>query len=40
MGAVLPFQFTWHAYNIDKTNALFIVVKPRAGVTVGRPRTR
>ena len=36
MGAVLPFQFTWHAYNIDKTNALFIVVKPRPGVTVGQ----
>jgi putative ABC transport system permease protein len=36
MGAILPFQFTWHAYNIDKTNALFIVVKPRSGVTVAR----
>jgi putative ABC transport system permease protein len=34
IGAILPFQFTWHAYNIDKTNALFIVVKPKAGVTV------
>ena len=31
IGAIMPFQFTWHAYNIDKTNALFIVVKPRAG---------
>lgn len=35
IGAILPFEFTWHAYNIDKTNALFIVVKPRPGVTVG-----
>ena len=34
IGAILPFQFTWHAYNIDKTNALFIVVKPKPGVTV------
>ena len=35
VGAILPFQFTWHAYKIDKTNALFIVVKPKMGVTVG-----
>ena len=35
VGAILPFEFTWHAYHIDKTNALFIVVKPRLGVTVG-----
>lgn len=35
VGAILPFEFTWHAYNIDKTNALFIVVKPKPGVTVG-----
>lgn len=34
IGAILPFEFTWHAYNIDKTNALFIVVKPKPGVTV------
>ena len=34
VGAILPFEFTWHAYQIDKTNALFIVVKPRPGVTV------
>jgi putative ABC transport system permease protein len=34
IGAILPFEFTWHAYKIDKTNALFIVVKPRRGVTV------
>ncbi|MEO8564538.1 MAG: ABC transporter permease [bacterium] len=35
IGAIMPFQFTWHAYNIDRTNALFIVVKPKPGVTVG-----
>jgi putative ABC transport system permease protein len=34
VGAIMPFEFTWHAYRIDKTNALFIAVKPRAGVTV------
>jgi putative ABC transport system permease protein len=34
IGAIVPFQFAWHAYNIDRTNALFIVVKPRRGVTV------
>jgi putative ABC transport system permease protein len=34
IGAIMPFEFTWHAYNIDKTNALFLVVKPRPGVTV------
>ncbi|MDB4899329.1 MAG: hypothetical protein JWN53_1137 [Gemmatimonadetes bacterium] len=34
VGAIMPFGFTWRAYNIDKTNALFIVVKPRQGVTV------
>ncbi|MEO6527267.1 MAG: ABC transporter permease [Gemmatimonadaceae bacterium] len=34
IGAILPFEYTWHAYHIDKTNALFIVVKPKPGVTV------
>ena len=34
VGAILPFQFTWHAYQIDRTNALFIAVKPKAGVSV------
>jgi putative ABC transport system permease protein len=34
IGGIVPFQFAWHAYNIDRTNALFIVVKPRRGVTV------
>ncbi|CAN5550502.1 ABC transporter permease [soil metagenome] len=35
VGAILPFEFTWHAYKIDRTNALFIVVKPKPGITVG-----
>ena len=35
VGAILPFEFAWHAYNIDKTNALLIVVKPKVGVTLG-----
>ncbi|MDB4891373.1 MAG: hypothetical protein JWL61_3228 [Gemmatimonadetes bacterium] len=34
VGAILPYEYTWHAYNIDKTNALFIVVKPKPGITV------
>ncbi|MCY7380520.1 MAG: ABC transporter permease [Gemmatimonadaceae bacterium] len=34
VAAILPFEYTWHAYNIDKTNALFIVVKPKPGITV------
>ena len=34
VGAILPFEFTWHAYKIDKTNGLFMVVKPRPGITV------
>ncbi|MFI5310565.1 MAG: ABC transporter permease [Gemmatimonadales bacterium] len=33
IGAIMPFEFTWHAYFIDKTNALFLVVKPRPGVS-------
>ncbi|MES2176673.1 MAG: ABC transporter permease [Gemmatimonadota bacterium] len=34
VGAIMPFEYVIHAYNIDKTNAMFIVVKPRGGVTV------
>lgn len=34
VAAILPFEYTWHAYNIDKTNAMFIVVKPKPGITV------
>ena len=30
----MPFAFSWRAYRIDRTNALFIVVKPRTGITV------
>ena len=34
VGAIVPFAFSWRAYRIDRTNALFIVVKPRTGITV------
>jgi putative ABC transport system permease protein len=34
IGAVLPFQFVLHGYHIDKTNALFICIKPKPEVTV------
>jgi putative ABC transport system permease protein len=34
VGVVMPYQFVLHSYHIDKTNALFICVKPRPGVTV------
>jgi putative ABC transport system permease protein len=33
-GAVLPYLFVEHGYKIDKTNALWIPVKPRPGVSV------
>ena len=32
IGGVVPFRFADHSYTIDKTNALFITVKPRPGV--------
>ena len=34
VGAVMPYQYVLHGYHIDKTNALFICVKPRPGVSV------
>ncbi len=34
VGAVVPFRFMDRSYTIDRTNALWIPVKPRAGVTV------
>ena len=34
IGAIIPFRMADHQYTIDKTNALWIVVKPRRGVTV------
>ncbi|MEP7348223.1 MAG: ABC transporter permease, partial [Gemmatimonadaceae bacterium] len=34
VGAIVPFLMLDHQFDIDKTNALFIPVKPRAGVTV------
>ncbi len=33
-GAIMPFRYVYSAYNVDKTNALFICVKPKPGVTV------
>jgi putative ABC transport system permease protein len=34
VGAVIPFLMAEHQYRIDKTNALWIVVKPHEGVSV------
>ena len=34
VGAIMPFLFVDHGYKIDKTNALWIPIKPRAGVSV------
>ena len=34
VGAVMPYQFVLHSYHIDKTNALFICIKPKSGVSV------
>ena len=34
VAAIMPFEFTDHAYHIDKTNAMFIAVKPKPGVSV------
>jgi putative ABC transport system permease protein len=34
IGAIVPFRMADQQYTIDKTNALWIVVKPRSGVTV------
>ena len=33
-GAIMPFRFVYQSYNVDKTNALFICVKPKPGVSV------
>jgi putative ABC transport system permease protein len=33
-GAIMPFRFVYSAYYVDKTNALFICVKPKPGVSV------
>ena len=35
VGAIIPFRFADQQFYIDRTNALFISVKPRPGVTVG-----
>jgi putative ABC transport system permease protein len=34
VGAIMPYRFMERGYRIDKTNALFIPIKPRAGVSV------
>ena len=34
IGAIVPFRFADRSYTIDRTNALYIPVKPRPGVTV------
>lgn len=34
VGAIVPFRFMDRSYAVDRTNALFIPVKPRAGVPV------
>jgi putative ABC transport system permease protein len=34
VGAIIPFRMADQQYTIDKTNALWLVVKPRSGVTV------
>ncbi|HUO52965.1 MAG TPA: ABC transporter permease [Gemmatimonadaceae bacterium] len=33
VGGVVPYRFAEHSYTFDKTNQLFIVVKPREGVS-------
>lgn len=35
VGAIVPYRFMDRSYTIDRTNALFIPVKPRAGIAVG-----
>jgi putative ABC transport system permease protein len=34
VGAIMPFRYMQRSYTIDRTNALWIPVKPRVGVTV------
>ena len=34
VGAIVPFAMADHQFTIDRTNSLFIIVKPRAGVDV------
>jgi putative ABC transport system permease protein len=36
IGAIMPFETARRSYRYDETNALWIVVKPRAGVPVSR----
>jgi putative ABC transport system permease protein len=39
VGAVVPYLLMEHAFPIDKNNALWIPVKPRAGVTVSQAQS-
>lgn len=39
VGAVVPYRFMDRSYQIDRTNALFIPVKPRAGVRVAQAQS-
>ena len=34
VGAIVPFRFADRQFNIDRTNALFLIVKPRPEITV------
>jgi putative ABC transport system permease protein len=34
IGAVMPYEYVIHDYQVDKTNAQFICVKPKLGVSV------
>jgi len=36
IGAIIPYQMLDHQFQLDKTNAVFIPVKPRKGVTAAR----
>lgn len=39
VGAIIPFRFLDRSYTYDKTNALWIPVKPRAGVSVAEAQS-
>ena len=39
VGAIIPFRFLDRSYTYDKTNALWIPVKPRAGVSVSEAQS-
>jgi putative ABC transport system permease protein len=39
VGAIVPYRFMDRAYTIDRTNALFMPIKPRAGVKVAEAQS-